>query len=57
MPLKDGTGPKGKGPLTGRGLGGCAKPGTTRRSTGRGIGKGQGLGRGQGGAGRGTRGR
>jgi len=25
MPLRDGTGPFGEGPLTGRGLGGCSK--------------------------------
>ena len=25
MPLKDGTGPEGKGPMTGRGLGMCKK--------------------------------
>ena len=36
MPNKDGTGPSGEGPLTGRGLGPC----------GRGLGRGRGFGRG-----------
>ena len=29
MPLGDGTGPQGKGPRTGRGLGNCPKPSTS----------------------------
>jgi hypothetical protein len=47
MPNKDGTGPEGKGPLTGRQMGNCknAKP----IVAGRGLGPcGQGLGRGRG---------
>jgi len=41
MPLRDGTGPLGKGPRTGRGLGNC--PGTSQsknRNLGRKIGRG-----------------
>lgn len=54
MPLFDGTGPRGQGPLTGRGLGNCAVPGTglpnnpffgTRPGMPR-LGMGRGLGRG-----------
>ena len=43
MPLRDKTGPLGKGPLTGRGLGNCEgkKPQKSRP-----IGRGSGLGRG-----------
>jgi len=45
MPRKDGTGPDGKGPRTGRGRGPCksgpSKP-TTRQGTGRGRGSGRG---------------
>jgi len=40
MPLRDGTGPQGQGPLTGRGLGPCG--------AGRGAGRGAGMGRGMG---------
>jgi len=40
MPNKNGTGPEGKGPKTGRGLGSCGN------GTARGDGKGKGLGRG-----------
>ncbi|MGQ9621611.1 MAG: DUF5320 domain-containing protein [Bacteroidales bacterium] len=58
MPLKDGTGPQGKGPQTGRGLGRCKKglgssdnPQQSRNrgtdsKTGRGQGKGKRLRRG-----------
>lgn len=42
MPLRDKTGPLGKGPLTGRGMGPCGT------GTGRPIGPGRGLGRGMG---------
>jgi len=45
MPNKDGTGPQGKGPRTGRGLGDC-KEGETLPTRGRGLGQGRGLGRG-----------
>jgi len=53
MPRFDGTGPSGKGPLTGRGLGSCNSetevPADTRgRGLGLGRGRGQGLDRGQG---------
>lgn len=43
MPRQDKTGPMGKGPLTGRGLGSC-----TKESIGRGIGRGLGRGLGVG---------
>jgi hypothetical protein len=43
MPRQDGTGPTGKGPKTGRGVGSCD---TGSKSTKRGFGKGQGSGRG-----------
>lgn len=46
MPNKDGTGPQGKGPRTGRGLGDCKDEGTLP-VRGRGLGQGRGLGRGQ----------
>ncbi len=44
MPNEDGTGPQGKGPLTGRRLGGCkgAKVCTQEFERGRGLGKGLG---------------
>ena len=47
MPNKDGTGPEGKGPRTGRQLGDCedAEPVVAR---GRGAGAGRGAGRGRG---------
>lgn len=47
MPRKDGTGPEGKGPMSGRGAGKCA---VNRPSAagGRGLGRGQGQGQGQG---------
>ena len=38
MPNQDKTGPQGKGPITGRGLGSCAKGKTTGRSAGQGVG-------------------
>ncbi len=41
MPNKDGTGPLGQGPQTGRGLGPCG--GGMRRGLGRGFGRGLGL--------------
>ena len=44
MPNRDGTGPNGKGPKTGRGMGNCAKNTTSPNQ----IGRGQGLGRGNG---------
>jgi len=46
MPTKDKTGPEGKGPNTGRGLGPCT--GTKRESTIRPINRGRGLGLGRG---------
>jgi len=44
MPLRDKTGPEGKGPLTGRGLGPCGdKEGVVvSRSFGKGMGRGMG---------------
>lgn len=61
MPNFDGTGPQGKGPMTGRGMGKCGQNKTDNSSTtpalsmgrGRGAGRGSGTGRGRG-AGRGT---
>lgn len=47
MPNKDGTGPKGEGPRTGRGLGNCGGQNTVR-SQGRGLGRGRGNGQGRG---------
>ena len=32
MPNRDGTGPRGKGPKTGRGLGNCSKKSAKRKS-------------------------
>jgi len=46
MPNRDGTGPEGKGPRTGRGLGNCGN--NTARNNLSGQGLGRGLGRGQG---------
>ena len=40
MPYKDGTGPMGQGPMTGRGMGPCGR--------GAGFGRGRGFGRGMG---------
>ena len=42
MPNKNGTGPEGKGPRTGRGLGPCGDD--VQRGDGRGRGRGAGLG-------------
>ncbi len=47
MPGYDGTGPQGRGPVTGRGLGFCAT-GQPRRFYGIGFGRGGGFGRGRG---------
>ena len=54
MPKGDGTGPKGKGPITGRGQGACKSTGKTFRPQGqgarkssRGAGKGRGAGQGR----------
>ena len=46
MPALDGTGPEGKGPKTGRGLGNCDTTETPKRGIGlgRGCGRGKGLG-------------
>lgn len=46
MPGRDGTGPMGQGPMTGRGFGACgrARPGAYYYGCGRGIGRGMGLG-------------
>jgi len=44
MPRGDGTGPLGKGPLSGRGMGRCGDG----RGMGRGAGRGRGMGQGQG---------
>jgi hypothetical protein len=51
MPNRNGTGPDGQGPRTGRGTGNCAGQGGTTRFGGRGLGRGRrgrGLGRGLG---------
>ncbi|MBR9689591.1 MAG: DUF5320 domain-containing protein [Candidatus Altiarchaeota archaeon] len=51
MPRGDKTGPDGKGPKTGRGLGMCAgsaEPGFKSSEQGRGMGRGFGMGRGRG---------
>ena len=57
MPSRDGTGPMGMGPMTGRGMGLCAEvvvPGAINMTPGRGFGMGCGRGfRGCGGGGRG----
>jgi hypothetical protein len=45
MPNKDGTGPEGKGPLTGRGFGKCEGAKPCPRGRGRGMGRGAGRGR------------
>jgi hypothetical protein len=42
MPFKDGTGPSGQGPRTGRGLGNCAGQGGAGRGRSFGRGRGQG---------------
>lgn len=48
MPRMDGTGPRGKGPATGRGMGNCipTNKGFCGRGQGMGRGMGQGMGRG-----------
>jgi len=43
MPGRDGTGPIGAGPMTGRGLGFCTGANAARYGTGRGLGLGLGL--------------
>ena len=48
MPAFDGTGPQGAGPMTGRGMGPCAKRGGMGRGFGYGFGRGMGMGRGLG---------
>jgi len=48
MPQRDGTGPRGEGPLTGRGLGRCQKGRGVAGGWGRGGGRGRGFGRGLG---------
>lgn len=54
MARRDGTGPAGQGPLTGRGLGNCTGVSNTAYGYGRGLGMGAGLGMGRGaGCGRG----
>ena len=54
MPRRDGSGPQGQGPLTGRGLGNCTGVQNTAYGYGRGYGMGMGLGMGRGaGCGRG----
>ena len=59
MPAGDGTGPRGMGPMTGRGAGYCAgydAPGHANPMPGRGFGRGRGMARGGGwGRGRGWR--
>ncbi|MBU0460615.1 MAG: DUF5320 domain-containing protein [Nanoarchaeota archaeon] len=45
MPNKDGTGPEGKGPLTGRHLGKCKGAQPCPRGKGRGFGRGRGASR------------
>lgn len=54
MPNKDGTGPKGDGPLTGRKQGNCNKDGESlgNQGSGKGRGRGANCGRGKGGLGR-----
>ena len=44
MPGRDGTGPWGEGPLTGRGLGPCGRGLAFRRGLDRGFGRGRGSG-------------
>ncbi|MFH1711271.1 MAG: DUF5320 domain-containing protein [Nanoarchaeota archaeon] len=43
MPIRDGTGPSGQGPMTGRGLGPCGAGLRQGFVQGRGIGRGRGL--------------
>jgi len=44
MPARDGTGPMGQGPITGRGFGPCSRGFGFRRGFGRGMGRGFGYG-------------
>lgn len=56
MPGRNGTGPEGMGPLTGRGMGNCSSANnvdTNQKPIGRGMGRRLGFARGQGGRGRG----
>ena len=46
MPGRDGRGPQGEGPLSGRGLGPCGRGLARGKGFGRGLGRGLGLGRG-----------
>jgi len=48
MPGFDGTGPRGRGPMTGRGEGNCAMPADEYDDIPRGYGYGRGWGRGRG---------
>ena len=48
MPQLDGTGPRGEGKMTGRGLGNCDTGNTQNKNLGRGRGLGRGLGQGRG---------
>lgn len=48
MPNRNGTGPTGNGPRTGRGLGNCKPTQTTQPRQGRGLGRGLGRGNGRG---------
>jgi hypothetical protein len=48
MPNKNGTGPEGKGPKTGRGLGTCGDGVDNAQGNAQGPGQGRGQGRGQG---------
>jgi len=43
MPNRNGTGPQGKGPKTGRGLGSCKDEAPGKNQRGRGLGRGMGL--------------
>ena len=48
MPRLDGTGPKGKGPKTGRGMGNCTTTTTKKSSTQKPVRRGMGRGNGRG---------
>ncbi len=48
MPLRNGTGPNGMGPMTGRGMGPCGRGYGRGRGFGRGMGYGRGCGYGMG---------
>ncbi len=45
MPNNDGTGPQGKGPRTGRGMGNCGRAGDSSNNRRQGRGQGNGMGR------------